>query len=37
MTLHLLILMRSGASRVSKDEATVRASWFETPLHGSSP
>ncbi|KWV57524.1 hypothetical protein AS156_38005 [Bradyrhizobium macuxiense] len=31
------LILRSGASRVSKDEATDRASWFETALRASSP
>jgi len=30
------LILRS-AKRVSKDEATVAASWFKTPLRGSSP
>jgi len=30
--LHHFLILRSGASRVSKDEATVGASWFETAL-----
>ncbi|SDJ32777.1 hypothetical protein SAMN05444171_2024 [Bradyrhizobium lablabi] len=28
----MTLILRSGASCVSKDEATSRASWFETPL-----
>jgi hypothetical protein len=30
-------LRERALARVSKDEAKVRASWFETPLRGSSP
>ncbi len=31
------LILRSGVSRVSKDVATVRATWFETALRASSP
>ncbi|WP_157113665.1 hypothetical protein [Bradyrhizobium embrapense] len=31
------LILRSGESRVSKDEAPGRATWFETALRASSP